>query len=90
VIQTRHESPSPKPYPEGLLHILNRLNVSAENALYVGDARIDGVAAKRAGIEFWGVATGETNADILHSVEASHVFNSLSELLDRLELRISE
>ncbi len=85
IIQTRHESPSPKPYPEGLMHILERLNISANHALYVGDARIDGVAAKRAGIEFWGVTTGETKADVLKSAGASNVFDSLSELFAFLE-----
>ncbi len=80
IIQTRHESPSPKPYPDGLVHLVDRMGVALNEAIYVGDAVIDGVAASRANIEFWGVATGETTAEQLFSVGASEVVSSLSEL----------
>ncbi|MFW9848437.1 MAG: HAD family hydrolase [Candidatus Thorarchaeota archaeon] len=80
IIQTRHESPSPKPYPDGLVHLVDRMGVALNEAVYVGDAVIDGVAASRANIEFWGVATGETTAEKLFSVGASEVVSSLGEL----------
>ncbi len=77
IIQTRHESPKPKPYPDGLLKVASDLGVFPSEIVYVGDALIDATAAKRAGIEFWGVCTGETAADVLYDAGASRVFSSL-------------
>ncbi|NWF97240.1 MAG: HAD family hydrolase [Candidatus Thorarchaeota archaeon] len=89
IIQTRNESPSPKPFPEGIVHLLTRLGVRIDEAVYVGDARIDAAAAARAGIEFIGVATGETSAEVLRSVGATHVFLSLESVADHILGRLS-
>ena len=82
LIQTRHESPRPKPFPDGLLKVTSELGVSLSEVVYIGDALIDGTAAQRAGIEFWGVSTGETNADALYEAGASKVFSSLEGVLE--------
>ncbi len=79
-IQTRHESPSPKPQPDGLLHITELLGLHPSEVVYVGDALIDGVAAHRAGIEFWGVASGETPAEVLEDLGAKYVMQSINEI----------
>ncbi|MFW9800165.1 MAG: HAD family hydrolase [Candidatus Thorarchaeota archaeon] len=84
VIQTRHESPSPKPYPDGLMKIVDELGVGLDEVIYVGDARIDSAAAARAGIPFWGVATGETSKETLHQAGAVKVFDSLNQILDSI------
>jgi len=84
LIQTRNECPSPKPFPEGIRDTVSKLSVKMREAVYIGDARIDGAAAGRAGIEFWGVATGETPPEVLTSAGASRVFRSLSEVADAL------
>jgi phosphoglycolate phosphatase len=81
LIQTRHESPQPKPYPDGLLKIASQLGVGLNEIVYVGDALIDAAAAKRAGIEFWGVATGETPVSALQDAGASIVCESLDCIL---------
>lgn len=88
VIQTRNESPNPKPYPDGLLALLKKLSVSRDEAIYVGDARIDAAAAKRAGVRFWAVATGETNALELKKAGAERVFGRLAEILPALRAEI--
>lgn len=80
LIHTRHESPSPKPYPDGLLHLTYKLGLKPSDVVYVGDAMIDGVAATRAGIEFWGVASGETPPRVLKDSGASKVLSSISDL----------
>jgi len=82
LIQTRHESPQPKPFPDGLLKIVSELGVQPSEAVYIGDALIDGTAARRAGIEFWGVSTGETAADVLYDAGAAKVFPSLEGVLE--------
>jgi HAD superfamily hydrolase (TIGR01549 family) len=89
IIQTRHESPKPKPHPDGILKIVDELGVSRDEVVYVGDAMIDGVAATRAGVEFWGVATGETPKDVLLESGAARVFSSLDEILDEVSSRKS-
>ena len=81
IIQTRSESNRPKPYPDGIHEVIDRLGITIDEAIYVGDATIDGVASKKAGIEFWGVTTGETPAEVLFEVGASKVFNSLHDVL---------
>ncbi|MHA1772441.1 MAG: HAD family hydrolase [Candidatus Thorarchaeota archaeon] len=81
IIQTRNESPNPKPYPDGILHVLKRLGVSPEEAVYIGDAQIDAVAARRAGITFWAVATGETPKEKLMEAGADRVFDKLHDIL---------
>ena len=88
VIQTRHESPRAKPFPDGLLKIVARLDVEQNEAIYVGDAGIDAVAAKRAGIEFWGVTTGEIDRESLLRAGASLTLGSLSHVLAEVRIRI--
>jgi phosphoglycolate phosphatase len=87
IIQTRHESPRPKPFPDGILKIISDLGVSKDEAVYVGDALIDAVAAERAGIEFWGVATGETPVESLKKAGAKVVFSRLDDILGLVEPR---
>ena len=82
LIQTRHESPQPKPFPDGLMKVASELGVGRSEVVYVGDALIDGAAATRAGIEFWGVATGETSPQALYDAGASKVFHSLDGVLE--------
>ncbi|MFX0053699.1 MAG: HAD family hydrolase [Promethearchaeota archaeon] len=89
VIQTRNESPSPKPFPEGLRKLMSDVGVQANEVVYVGDARIDAAAAKNAGIEFWGVTTGETPEEDLIKAGASQVFNSLHEIVKEVKSRIA-
>jgi HAD superfamily hydrolase (TIGR01549 family) len=88
VIQTRNESPTPKPFPDGLMAIVNKLGVKSTEALYVGDALIDAVAAKRAGIVFWGVTTGETSRETLLSAGAELVAGSLHEMVPSVDARL--
>ncbi len=85
LIQTRHESPSPKPYPDGLRSLIQKLGVGLDEAVYVGDARIDAAAATRAGVEFWGVTTGETSKDELFKAGADRVFDSITQIPDAID-----
>jgi len=89
IIQTRHESPKPKPHPDGILKIATELGVGLGEVVYIGDALIDGTAATRAGVEFWGVATGETSAAKLVEAGATHVFESLDGILEEAQARKS-
>jgi HAD superfamily hydrolase (TIGR01549 family) len=88
VIQTRHESPNPKPFPDGLISISQKLGVELDEAVYVGDAVIDAVAAQRAGIEFWGVTTGSATKEDLQSVGAKVILNSFDEIPSMIKSRM--
>lgn len=43
----------PKPDPEGVATILDRLNIESSRTVYIGDSIIDQQTAQRAGIAFW-------------------------------------
>lgn len=48
-----------KPAPDMLHHACDRLSLTREQVLYVGDSALDAAAARAAGIDFAGVLTGE-------------------------------
>jgi phosphoglycolate phosphatase-like HAD superfamily hydrolase len=90
VIQTRNESPTPKPFPDGLMAIISKLGVKLAEAIYIGDATIDAVAATRAGVAFWGVTTGQTSKETLLSCGAELVAGSLNEIIPSIDARLKE
>lgn len=52
VIVTRDDVERLKPYPDPLLLVCSKLNISTSEALFVGDSLVDLLAAKAAGIKF--------------------------------------
>lgn len=90
IINTRHESPNPKPAPDGILKVVELLGMKISEVVYVGDALIDGTAATRAGVEFWGVTTGETTEEGLLKAGASIVVDRISKLIPIVQERQSK
>ncbi|MBU0628941.1 MAG: HAD-IA family hydrolase [Nanoarchaeota archaeon] len=74
-----------KPDPEGILNILKKMNIKAEDAVYIGDNLADAGAAKSANVKFIGVVA--PNADkvytknILKSEGAGAVLNSVDDVV---------
>jgi len=66
-----------KPHPDMLLKLLESLNVSKEEALFIGDGPRDEMAAKRAGIDYLMVDWGFTN----HEKKAIGSVEELSRIL---------
>lgn len=60
-----------KPDPTGLNLMINRLGVSKEDVLYVGDSYIDAETAKNAGVDFAGVLTGSTDEKLFQNIQTS-------------------
>ncbi|MFQ1021592.1 HAD family hydrolase [Thermoproteati archaeon 3817-70] len=59
-----------KPEPDMLIEVLKKLDVSAENAIYVGDTELDVVAAKNAGIpSFITVSGGIGKLDVIMALK---------------------
>ena len=69
-----------KPDPECLLAALRQLDVSADEALYVGDSLPDAEAASRAAIDFVAVLTGTTTARQFAAFEPVAVLDDVSAL----------
>jgi HAD superfamily hydrolase (TIGR01549 family) len=68
----------PKPHPEPLIKIIDHFGIEPEQALYVGDSRLDADAARAAGIPF--VAYGAP------SLSAEFHIESLKEIEEILNL----
>ncbi|MEE4379974.1 MAG: HAD family hydrolase [Candidatus Competibacteraceae bacterium] len=70
-----------KPAPEGILLALKRLELTADEVVYIGDSSKDALAASAAGVRF-GAALwpkGEEGTDFLHEVRQIGVWAELSE-----------
>lgn len=68
-----------KPDPEPLLICLDRLGIRAEDAIYIGDAPSDYLAAKRAGMDFGYARWGSVLSDGIDNPE--FVFDQPEDLL---------
>jgi len=68
---TSRDVPRPKPYPDMLLEAANRLDLPAEELLFVGDSKLDRDAAAAAGMPFvaYGPTLGEGVPSILSHQE---------------------
>lgn len=67
-----------KPAPDMLHHAAERLGLSREQVLYVGDSHLDAEAARAAGIDFAGVLTGELKS--FHEFPHVGAFATLTDL----------
>jgi phosphoglycolate phosphatase len=73
-----------KPHAEGLLCALERLEVPASLAVYVGDHPLDAETAARAGTAFVAVRTGVSTTQTWSSWQPLDVIDDLGGLLDVL------
>ena len=71
---------SKKPDPEGLNHILEQLNVSADEAVLIGDSPVDIETGKRAGVYTCVVNYGLGFAEEIAAAKPDCSINCLSEL----------
>ena len=70
-----------KPNPQGLLKIINDLNLTKEECVYVGDSEVDILTAKNANIECISVDWGYKSKDFLIQNEAKTIVSSPEKLL---------
>lgn len=76
---------SPKPSPEPLLAMVERMGITPGQCCYVGDSVSDVQMAKRAGIKIFSVATGDHSKEELRKAGSDWIANNLMELKERLE-----
>lgn len=70
-----------KPNPEGLLKIIESINLNKKDVLYIGDSYIDAETAKRAEVDFAGVTTGTTTKDDFLRYNCKYILSSLQDLI---------
>ncbi len=73
-----------KPAADMLLTALNRLSVTTEEAIYIGDSEVDIETAKNAGVDCISVAWGFRDRDWLAARGAGKIVDSPGELLSHL------
>lgn len=80
-LQGQQEGIPRKPSPEGIYAILEKLGVSKEECLYVGDSEVDVATGAAAGTKTVSVAWGFRTEDQLRTAGASLIIRSPEELL---------
>ncbi|MBE6820108.1 MAG: HAD family hydrolase [Ruminococcaceae bacterium] len=70
-----------KPEPDGIFCALEKLAVSKENAVYVGDSEVDCITAHNAGIPCIGVTWGFRDREILEENGAEYIVDTPEEVL---------
>ena len=80
ILVTRNEMEKLKPHPHGLLYAIQKLRVTPDETLYVGDSTIDIEAARRAKMKCASVSTGLYNIDALRQHSPDYAIKSLEEL----------
>jgi phosphoglycolate phosphatase-like HAD superfamily hydrolase len=74
-----------KPKPD-IVHVaLGRAGVTADRAVFIGDAVWDAEAARRAGVTCIGVLSGGVSRSELQIAGAVEVFENAAQLLDHLD-----
>lgn len=76
VIQTASNS-QPKPSPDGLFKILDAWQVRKDQIVYVGDSKVDEMAANAANVPFWAFKNTDLSANV-------HL-DSFSDMLDWID-----
>lgn len=85
-IVTLEDSKTHKPSPEPLLVAAQRLGIAPEEAIYVGDARVDMEAGSAAGMRTAWVTWGAGTLLNLEAVKPDFVFDGMAEVQTVLEV----
>ncbi len=73
-----------KPNPAMLLHIMQALNINANNCCYVGDAKVDIEMAKKANITMIAINTGVYDDQSLAALHPDYIVNDWQALLQQV------
>lgn len=70
-----------KPAPDGVWYLMERMQVSKEECLYIGDSEVDAATGKNAGLKTIGVLWGFRDRKTLETAGADHLIERPEELL---------
>lgn len=84
-VAARDDVDRPKPDPDQVIMLAQKLNVKLEETLMVGDHPIDALCAKNSNVHFIGVLTGSSDADAFRKIGCDLIgsVNDLPKLLLR-------
>lgn len=69
-----------KPHPSGLIAAISRMQMDADDVLYVGDSTVDALTAERAKVPFIAVLSGTTSEAEFNEVAKIAVIDDISAL----------
>lgn len=70
-----------KPAPDGVWYLMEQMQVSKEECLYIGDSEVDAATGKNAGLKTLGVLWGFRDRKTLETAGADHLIERPEELL---------
>ena len=70
-----------KPAPDGVWYLMEQMQVSKEECLYIGDSEVDAATGKNAGLKTIGVLWGFRDRTTLETAGADHLIERPEELL---------
>lgn len=70
-----------KPTPDGVWYLMEQMQVSKEECLYIGDSEVDAATGKNAGLKTIGVLWGFRDRKTLETAGADHLIERPEELL---------
>jgi phosphoglycolate phosphatase len=76
------DAPRPKPAPDMLIAVMQRLRVRPDQTLYMGDMTVDIETARSAGVAVWVVPTGSSTRQELKHAGPDRILDNLDELAD--------
>lgn len=71
-----------KPQPDGIYDVLEKLGVSKEKSVYVGDSEVDCITAKNAEVPCIGVTWGFRDKSVLTENGADYIANTPEEIIE--------
>lgn len=74
-----------KPYPDSVFEVLKQLNISKEDAVYIGDSDVDYNTSVNAGIDVIMVGWGFRDEEFLKECGAKFVIKSPSEIIRHIK-----
>ncbi|UCE81401.1 MAG: HAD family hydrolase [Methanobacteriota archaeon] len=91
-IECRNSDVPPKPSPESYRRLVKRLGLAPEETLFVGDHHLDAMCARKTGVRFVGVRTGDLTEQELREAGGVEVFDSVADMIPWLSglLRTSD
>lgn len=79
LVMSAEEVGAPKPAPDGILAVCEKMKVKPKDAAYAGDTEADIVAAVKAGCIPVGIMSGGTDRKTLRALGATYVFDDLTD-----------
>lgn len=69
-----------KPFPDSVNEVLKQLNISKDDAVYIGDSEVDIQTANNAGMDCISVSYGFRDANFLRANNAQKIVNNVNDL----------